>query len=130
MNSRLLIFTICISALYLVFSCVKESEELVIEDVLPGYWELISATRNGSSVPSLQGAYFEFDTLGAISTNFSGEQVLTDYTINDNSILYTDSGTETKMDFQIKTADTLIFKTEMRKIFKFELTLLRSDKNQ
>ena len=131
MKSRLLLFISFISVLLLTSSCIGEPKEapLVIEDVLPGYWELISATRNGSNVPSLQGAYFEFDTLGNISTNFSGDQVFTAYSINDNAILYKDSGKETKLDFLIKSSDTLQFNTEMRKIFKFELTLLRSEKN-
>ncbi len=131
MKFRLLLFII-IPFLALVLSCAGEPKDkpILIEDVLPGYWELIAATRNGKPVPSLQGAYFEFDTLNTISTNFTGKQVVSDYQLSEQSILYKEGKNESKLDFIIKDMDTLQFNTEMRKIFKFELTLLRTDKNQ
>jgi len=131
MNFRLLSFISCCSFV-LVFSCVGEPKEkpLVIEDVLPGYWELIEATRNGKPVPSLQGAYFEFDSINTISTNFSGQQVVTDYRLEEQSLIYTEKKKDTKMDFTIRDIDTLQFNTEMRKIHKFELTLLRTEKKE
>ncbi len=123
-------FFLLLSCTVLFFSCVQESKEdtLSIENVLPGYWELINATRNGKAVPSLEGTYFEFDTLGNISTNFSGNQVVADFEIVENSILYKESNKSNKLDFTIKGPDTLNFSTVMRKIFNFELTLLRVEK--
>jgi len=129
MNFRLYFF-ICIIALIIFGSCSPEPKEppILIEEVLPGYWELINATRNGKSVPSLEGTYFEFDSLGAVSTNFTGQQVVTDYTIADSSIIYNNEGRDTKLDFSIIHPDTLMLKTKMRKIFKFELLVQRAVK--
>jgi len=129
MNFRLLSFT-CILGLLLFGSCTPEPKDppLTIEEVLPGYWELLSATRNGKAVPSLEGTYFEFDTLGAVSTNFTGEQVVTDFNIVDSSFVYNQGGKDSKFDFRIIHLDTLMLTTKMRRIFKFELLLHRAVK--
>jgi len=125
-------FVLCCSLLCLLFACVAEPKEapLTIEEVLPGYWEVINATRNGNQVPSLENAYFEFDSLGTISTNYSGKQVVTDYKFVDQSIIYQESKKENKLDFKIKSRDTLQLNTIIRKIHNFELTLLRTEKEE
>jgi|GEM_PF-1284927 len=131
MRFRLSFITVC-ALLCILFSCIREPKEkpLIIEEVIPGYWELISASRNGKNVPSLEGAYFEFDSLGTISTNFSGKQVVTEYIIDDQSIIYQEFGKDNRLDYLIKGFDTLQFNTVMRKIFNFELTLLRTEKGE
>jgi len=129
MNFRPLFFT-CIIGLIIFGSCTTEPEDppILIEEVLPGYWELINANRNGKTVSSLEGTYFEFDSLGTVSTNFTGEQVVTDYNIVDSSIVYKNEGSDTNFDFHIVHPDTLMLKTTMRKIFKFELLVHRAVK--
>ncbi len=129
MNFRFLSITSIIGLLFFG-SCTPEPKDppLIIEEVLPGYWELISATRNGKSVPSLEGTYFEFDSTGTVSTNFTGEQVVTDYNILDSAIIYNHEGNNSKFDFRIMHSDTMMLKTEMRKIFKFELLVHRAVK--
>jgi len=131
MKFRILLFTF-FSITCILLSCLGEPKEapLTIDKVLPGYWELINATRNGNPAPTLQGTYFEFDSLGVISTNLTGEQVVTEYTIEDNTILYDGAGKQNKLDFKINSIDTLTFNMVMRKIHKFELTMLKSEKKQ
>lgn len=118
------------SCLSLCFSCGPDVDEnaLTIEKVLPGYWELIHAARNGKTTSSLEGTYFEFDTLGNISTNFSGNQAISGFKIAENSILYSESNKEKKLDYLLKSQDTLVFNTVLKKIHNFELTLLRVNK--
>jgi hypothetical protein len=129
MNFRLSFYTLLVGVL-LFGSCTQDPKEpaLIIEEVLPGYWELISATRNGKSVPSLENTYFEFDSLGTVSTNFTGEQVVTEYNIVDSTIIYNQEGTSSKFDFNIIHQDTIVLNTVMRKIFKFELLVHRAVK--
>lgn len=117
-------------ALGYLFNCTSEpkEKEYLPEETLPGYWELLEAKRNGKNVPSLKGAYFELGSDKTISTNYSGEQVVSDYTIIDNSIVYQDSSKDQKLDFTILSQDTIVFETILRKIWKYELTLLRVDK--
>lgn len=117
-------------ALGFLFNCESEPKEkpLLITDLLPGYWELIDAKRNGKDVPSLKGAYFEFDTNKTISTNWSGQQVVSSYHIDGNAIVYQAENKDQKLDFTINSQDTLQFTTIMRKIWNFEFTLVKADK--
>lgn len=121
-------------ALGFLYNCASEpkEEELLIEDILPGYWEMLEAKRNGNNVPSLKDAYFEFDTLQTMTTNYSGAgQIVSTYKIVDNSIIYQEANSkDQKLDFTIKSPDTIVFNTVLRKIHKFELTLLRSEKEK
>lgn len=121
-------------ALGFLYNCTSEpkEEELLIEDILPGYWEMLEAKRNGNNVPSLKDAYFEFDTLQTMTTNYSGAgQIVSTYKIVDNSIMYKEANSkDQKLDFTIKSPDTIVFNTVLRKIHKFELTLLRSEKEK
>lgn len=131
MKFRILFFTFFSTTCFFL-SCVGEPKEdpLAIDKVLPGYWELVEAKRNGKPAPSLQGTYFEFDSLGVISTNLTGEQVVTEYKIENNSILYDGAKEQNKLDFHVNSIDTLTFNMVMRKIHKFELVLLKSEKKQ
>lgn len=120
-----LIFCIGISLLF--FQCTIEPTDapMAIEDVLPGNWELVGATRNGKKITSLTGTYFEFDSLGTISTNLGGEEVITDFKVQENSIVYNQANVEKKLDFTVRHEDTLQFNLTMREIWNFELTLHR-----
>ena len=122
------------SAFGLFFNCTSDSAEelLKIEEVLPGYWEIIEAKRNGKVTSTLKGGYFEFDTLQSMTTNWSGAgQIVSSYDVLDNSVTYTESNKkDQKLSYEIKALDTIVFNTVLKKIHKFELTLLRVDKEK
>jgi hypothetical protein len=121
-------------ALCFLNNCTSDpaEEDLTIEDVLPGYWEITEAKRNGKVASTLKGGYFEFDTLQSMTTNWSGAgQIVSDYKVLNNSVTYTESNNrDQKLDLEIKALDTIVFNTVLKKIHKFELTLLKVDKEK
>ncbi len=121
-------------ALGFVYSCASDPTEkvLTIEEVLPGYWEIVEAKRNGKATSTLKGGYFEFDTLQSMTTNWSGAgQIVSNYEVLEDAVTYTESNKkDQKLDFEIKALDTIVFNTTLKKIHKFELTLLRVDKEK
>ena len=127
-------FVFSFLAVVTLYNCASDpaEEALTIDDVLPGYWEIAEAKRNGKVTSTLKGGYFEFDTLQSMTTNWSGAgQIVSDYKILDNSVTYTESNKkDQKLEFEIKALDTIVFNTVLKKIHKFELTLLRVDKEK
>lgn len=115
--------------LILCSQCASEpakEKEPTLEEVLPGSWELVSASRNGKPTTTLEGVYFNFDSLGMVTTNLTGRELKTDCTINENTFSYKEGSDVRLYDAQIIHPDTIDISTKIR-IFDFALRLSRSE---
>lgn len=117
-----------LTLLILLSQCASEAaveKEATLEEVLPGTWELVSATRSGKPTTTLQGVYFNFDTLGMIKTNLSGIELNAKCEINDTGFLYREGQEERSYKAEIIHQDTINISTKIR-IFDFALLLSRA----
>lgn len=117
-------------AFLILSSCATETTQekvLTLEEVLPGDWHLIEAKRNKKPTTTLQGVYFNFDTLGKVTTNFTGAELNTDYKQNPDGFSFVFENKEMNYVAQILDKDTLNIQTKVR-IFDFDLTIVRGNK--
>ena len=125
---RIIYITGLVFLLILCTQCASEpaqDKEPTLEEVLPGTWGLVSAKRNGKPTTTLQGVYFNFDTLGMVTTNLTGRELKTQCTINESTFSYKDGMDERTYDTQIIAQDTINISTKI-KIFDFSLMLSRT----
>lgn len=102
-----------------------EEKEPTLNEVLPGTWLLVNASRNGKPTSTLEGVYFNFDTLGMVKTNLSGIELNAVCNIEESTFSYKE-GQETRLyNTEIIHQDTINISTKIR-IFDFALLLSRA----
>ncbi len=112
----------------LVFSlpaCENEPEEQEyegpkLEELLPGRWELTSASRNGRHTELLTGTYFVFSPEGFMTTNFGigNGQDKSSFSIEDNKIIRPQDDKNQHFSYEVVLInDTiLVLKTSVRDV--------------
>ena len=115
--------------LILCSQCASEpakEKEPTLSEVLPGTWQLVSASRNGKPTTTLEGVYFNFDTLGMVKTNLSGIELNTACEIQESTFSYKEKQEERLYQAEIIHKDTISISTKIR-IFDFALVLSRAN---
>lgn len=102
-----------------------EEKEPTLNEVLPGTWLLVSASRNGKPTSTLEGVYFNFDTLGMVKTNLSGIELNANCNIEENTFSYKEGQETRQYNAEIIHQDTINISTKIR-IFDFALLLSRA----
>ena len=123
-NSRLAVFLFLMFSLSCASDHSNTEDKLTLESVLPGDWHLIEAHRNEKLISTLQGVYFNFDSLGNVSTNLSGQEIQTKYQLEEDSFSYLEAGESKNYQTRIVSADTINIATKIQ-IFDFNLLLAR-----
>lgn len=127
MNGKIVIAVLVGFMMCLVSQSCKQPVEPVDTSILNGKWLVTSAERNAKETATLNKAIFVFNPDSTMQTNFTGEEVNTNYTVSGNVITQV-SGDKLPFTILNLSTDSLTLQTKLMDYnFKFFLANERLD---
>ncbi len=117
---------LALALLLLCVSCASDSPTAPVAAIdhsgVIGYWELVSASRNGKPTGTLKDAYFNFELPASMQTNLFGNEIPNDYSWQDSTIVIVDSS----MMYRVRslTPDSMELSFDLNR-YAFDLSLIR-----
>jgi len=117
--------------LFSLFGCGMDSppKEITVVDPnqIVGYWDIVSASRNGKETMTLDDSFMDFQTSQKLVTNIFGDESVKDILWDDDIITLIDSSMSYKV--ESFTEDSLNLSFDLQK-HAFDIVFVRNTLDQ